>query len=269
MAHPKRILSRYGIRAKKSLGQNFLYDDNLLARITSSADLSPEDTVLEIGPGIGALTRHLSMVAGRVVAVEIDGRLLPVLEDQLSDCDNVEIVHGNVLSFDPADHFRTGYKVVANIPYYATGAILRHLLSCNFRPSSAVFTVQEEVAERIAADPGGMTKLAVSVQLYSQVKIMFRISAGSFWPRPDVASAVIRLDLRDEPLLDSAQEKLFFQLVEAGFHQRRKQLQGNLRTLGYSAERISAALNATGIDGRRRAETLSVEDWLALYNALS
>jgi 16S rRNA (adenine1518-N6/adenine1519-N6)-dimethyltransferase len=267
--HPKTILDQYSLQPKKSLGQNFIYDENVLARIAAAANLQPADNVLEIGPGLGSLTRHLAQAAGRVLAIELDDRLLPILQGQLADLPNVEIVHADILAVDPADWFNdTPYKVVANVPYYITGAILRHLLGGRSKPTLMVMTVQKEVAERLTAQPGDMSLLSVSVQFYGRPTIVEEIKAGAFWPRPDVDSAVIRIDLQDRPLLSIAAEAAFFRLVKAGFSQKRKQLQNNLRGLGYSQEAINNALLAAGVDGRRRAETLSLEEWAAVYQSL-
>jgi 16S rRNA (adenine1518-N6/adenine1519-N6)-dimethyltransferase len=195
--HPKQLLERYQIEPKKSLGQNFLSDEGLLARIVAAAELSPEDEALEVGPGLGALTRVLARAARRVVAVELDGRLLPVLESELSGLVNVELVHGDVLQLDPADWFAAPYVVVANVPYYITGAILRHLLGGRPRPRRLVLTVQREVADRLTARPPEMSLLAVSVQYYGRVRLVSTVKAGAFWPRPEVDSAVVRIDVEE------------------------------------------------------------------------
>ena len=262
--HPKKILAGYGLEPKKSLGQNFLYDENVLARLVEAADLGPQDEVLEIGPGLGSLTRQLASTAKRVVAVELDGRFIPVLENELADLDNVEIVQGDILEQDPAALFEGPYKVAANVPYYITGAILRHLLSGSHKPSSMVLTVQKEVAERLTAVPPNMSLLAVSVQYYGRVERVTTIKAGAFWPRPDVDSAVIKIAVRPQGTLDAAQEAAFFRLVRAGFSQKRKQLQKNLRQLGMDRTAVAAALEEAGVDGTRRAETLTLDEWLAL-----
>lgn len=267
--HPKHVLARYGIEPKKSLGQNFLFDEGLLARIAAEAELTPDDEVLEVGPGLGALTRQLARVAGRVVAVELDGRLIPVLTGELAAFGNIELVHGDVLELDPADWFARPYRVVANVPYYITGAILRHLLENRPRPSRMVLTVQREVAERLTARPPEMSLLAVSVQYYGRVRLVTPVKAGAFWPRPDVDSAVIRIDVdpaRLEP--DTANDAAFFRVVRAGFSEKRKQLKNNLRQLGYDDTTIAAALEAAGIDARRRAETLTVAEWERLSGIL-
>jgi len=276
--HPKQLLDRYQIEPKKSLGQNFLSDEGLLARIVAAAELSPDDEALEVGPGLGALTRVLARAAQRVVAVELDGRLLPVLESELAGLGNVELVHGDVLQLDPADWFAAPYVVIANVPYYITGAILRHLLSGRPRPRRLVLTVQREVADRLTARPPEMSLLAVSVQYYGRVRLVSTVKAGAFWPRPGVDSAVVRIDV-DERHLGGAGEQggegagetaeaAFFRLVRAGFSEKRKQLKNNLRGLGLDDETIAAALATAGIDGRRRAETLTIEEWEALSRAL-
>lgn len=265
--HPKSLLQRYQLEPKQSLGQNFLFDDDILARIVATADLQPYDHVLEIGPGLGALTRHLAKTAVRVHAVELDNRLLPLLRNELAYFDNIDIIHGDILAQNPADLFAGPYKVIANVPYYITGAILRHLLTAAHKPTLMVMTVQKEVAERITAVPPHMSLLAVSVQFYGPVRISHLIKAGAFWPRPDVDSAVIRLDVYDEPLLPPAEEAAFFRLVKAGFSQKRKQLHKNLRGLGLTREVIEDLLAEAGVDGRRRAETLTIEEWTAVYQA--
>lgn len=263
-AHPKTILDRYGLEPKKSLGQNFLFDENVLARIVDAADLQPNDEVLEIGPGLGSLTRQLASRAKRVVAVELDGRLIPALQNELVDLDNVEIVQGDILEQDPAALFEGPYKVVANVPYYITGAILRHLLSGNHKPSEIVLTVQKEVAERLTAVPPNMSLLAVSVQYYGEVSRVTSIKAGAFWPRPDVDSAVIKIEVRPQTQFKAEQERAFFKLVRAGFSQKRKQLQKNLRQLGFDRTAVTAALEEAGVEGARRAETLTLDEWQAL-----
>lgn len=266
MEHPKQILARYGLQAKKSLGQNFLHDDNILSDIVAAASVTPADHVLEIGAGLGALTRHLAQSTAQVIAFEIDQRFIPILRDQVGQRPNVTVMHGDILEHDPAQWYRdVPYKVVANIPYYVTGAILQHLLGADVKPQVMVLTVQQEVAHRITADPGDMTLLAVSVQLYGAVRIVRSISAGAFWPRPDVDSAVIRFELHPQSRLSTAQEKDFFRLVRVGFSQKRKQLQKNLRALGYTRDDTMSLLRAAGIDPRRRAETLSIEEWLRLH----
>ena len=273
--HPRQILDRYGIAPKQSLGQNFLHDEGLLARIVAAAELTPGDAVLEIGPGLGALTRQLAQTAGRIVAVELDDRLLPVLRYELEPFANVAIVHGDILTFDPAAWFDGPFVVVANVPYYITGAILRRLLEGHPRPKRMVMTVQREVADRLTAKPPRMSLLAVSVQYYGSVRLVGAVKAGAFWPRPEVDSAVVRVDVEERFPGEGerrkggkGEEEAFFRVVRAGFSEKRKQLKNNLRQLGLSDEAIAAALEAAGIDGRRRAETLAVREWEALVAAL-
>lgn len=270
MEHPRELLARHGLQPKQSLGQNFLFDDNILARIVEAAEVGPEDAVLEIGAGVGTLTHHLARAARRVVAVELDDRLLPLLQNEMARHHNVTVVHGDILALSPDDWFGEGaYKVVANVPYYITGAILRHLLSGKSKPGVVVMTVQKEVAQRVTAGPGEMSLLAVSVQFYGAPRTTSDIKAGAFWPRPEVDSAILRIDLLDEPRLPLAEEEAFFRVVKAGFAQKRKQLQKNLRSLGPPRAAIDAALERAGIEGARRAETLAVEEWVRLYQALS
>lgn len=307
--HPKRLLDRYQIEPKKSLGQNFLHDEGLLGRIVAAAELSPEDEVLEVGPGLGALTRPLARAARRVVAVELDNRLMSVLESELGGLGNVELVHGDVLELDPADWFAAPYVVVANVPYYITGAILRHLLGGRPRPRRLVLTVQREVAARLTAQPPEMSLLAVSVQYYGRARLVSAVKAGAFWPRPEVDSAVVRIDVAARHLLSAGErggagagenamqgplpggerpvspapplprspapsstdteEARFFRVVRAGFSEKRKQLKNNLRQLGLDDAAITAALEHAGIDGRRRAETLTIAEWEQLSKAVA
>lgn len=266
--HPRSWLQRYNLSPKKSLGQNFLVDQGALARIAAAADLIALDAVLEIGPGLGALTHHLVDAAGRVVAVELDGRLMPILEAQFAGLDRVELVEGDILDLDPAALMGGNYKVVANLPYYITAAILRHLMEATIRPQLMVLTVQREVAQRLTARPGDMSLLAVSVQFYGEVYQVARLKAGAFYPRPEVDSAVIRVDVSPEPLVSIPDERFFFRVVRAGFGQKRKQLRNSLQGgLSLPVTRVEAALEAAGVDPRRRAETLSVEEWASLSRA--
>ncbi|MCA9935772.1 MAG: ribosomal RNA small subunit methyltransferase A [Ardenticatenaceae bacterium] len=263
MVHPKDILQQHGLEPKKSLGQNFLFDENVLRRIVDAAELEPDDAVLEIGPGLGALTKLLAETAVTLTTIELDNRFIPILRLELAAYPHVRLVHGDILEQDPADWFSGPYKVVANVPYYITGAILRHLLEGAHKPTMMVLTVQKEVAERVTAVPPHMSLLAISTQVYGRTEKVADIKAGSFWPAPDVDSAVIRIDLRQaQP--DPAFEKLFFRVVKAGFSQKRKQLQKNLRQLGLDRAVIAQMLEDAGVDGRARAETLTIEQWRAL-----
>jgi 16S rRNA (adenine1518-N6/adenine1519-N6)-dimethyltransferase len=264
--NPKYLMDTFNLDPKKSLGQNFLHDPQALEKIVVSADVMPEDTILEVGPGTGALTVFLAQSAARVIAVEIDDRLLPVLRQQLGDFPNVEIVHNDILETNveelvgPSD-----YIVVANLPYYITSAILRHLLEVEHKPKRLVLTVQQEVAERLIAGPGDMSVLAVSVLFYGQPRIVSRLAPAAFWPRPDVASAVVRIDVYDEPSVDIPSEELFFKVVRAGFGQKRKQLKNSLGAgLGMSHPQAGTLLETAGVDPTRRAETLTLEEWASI-----
>ncbi len=266
--NPKSLLDRHHVHPKKSLGQNFLQDPSALDRIVAAADLSPDDTVLEIGPGTGALTEKLAQVVRRVIAVELDQRLEPILNDALGHLGNVELVYGDILETNvPAlvgvspDGEQDDYVVVVNVPYYITSAILRSLLESRLRPRRIVLTVQLEVAERIVAKPGDMSLLAVSAQFYGKAQIVSRLNAAVFWPRPEVDSAVVRLDVYDQSPFEVPDEKTFFRVVRAGFSQKRKQLKNSLGANG------AALLEHAGIDPRRRAETLSLDEWAALARA--
>jgi 16S rRNA (adenine1518-N6/adenine1519-N6)-dimethyltransferase len=268
---PRALLRQFDIRPKKSLGQNFLIDEGAAAKIVAAAELGPDDVVLEVGPGLGALTRHLAARCQRVVAVELDQRLLPILEQVLSALDNVQLINGDILALEPRTLLPPGYKVVANIPYYITSNLLRHLLEADIQPQLLVLTVQEEVARRIVAQPGEMSLLAVSVQVYGDPRIVTRLKAGAFYPRPKVDSAVVQIDLRPQgrPPLEIPDLDLFFELARAGFGQRRKQLHNALAAgLQWPRGEIDAALTQAGIDPRRRAETLSVAEWVALARAV-
>ncbi|MBK8434099.1 MAG: 16S rRNA (adenine(1518)-N(6)/adenine(1519)-N(6))-dimethyltransferase RsmA [Chloroflexi bacterium] len=271
LTHPKTLLAAHGLEPKKSLGQNFLSDEGILRRITAAADIAPSDEILEIGPGLGALTVQLAQAAQRVIAVELDGRLLPILAEQCAPYPHITIVEGDILEQEAWRWFTRPYKVVANVPYYITGAILRHLLSAELRPECMVLTVQKEVAERLTAAPGDLSILAVSVQFYGQPRVVTTLPAGAFWPRPKVDSAVVVIDLRQRPVSANrvTDEELFFRLVKAGFSQKRKQLHKNLRTLGYSREQIGQFLGRAAIAPERRAETLTIDEWVALWEAVN
>lgn len=267
--NPRALLDRYAIQPKKSLGQNFLHDPGVLDKIAAAAELTPADTALEIGPGTGALTERLAAAARRVVAVETDTRLQPLLAERLAGCGNVELVYADILTVDvPTLMGPEPFIVAANLPYYITSAILRHLLEAPRRPRRLVLTVQQEVADRIMAAPGDLSLLAVSVQFYGQPRAVMRINPAAFWPRPDVDSAVIRIDVYDQPPVDVPDERAFFRVVRAGFSQKRKQLKNALGGgLGLNGEAAAALLAQAGVDPRRRAETLALAEWAALARA--
>ena len=268
---PKQLLERFDLVPKKGLGQNFLHDPNTLRKIVTAAELTTADTVLEIGPGTGALTTQLAVAAGRVVAVEIDNRLIPILERELAVFPNVEIRCADILQVTVPELIGASpYTVVANLPYYITSAILRHLLEAEHKPRRLVVTVQQEVAERLAAQPGDLSVLAVSVQFYGKVQIVSHIGAAAFWPRPDVASAVVRIDVYEQRPVVVPSEALFFRVVKAGFGQKRKQLRNSISAgLGLSAADASHMLEKSAIDPMRRAETLTLDEWAALSRSVA
>jgi len=325
----RKLLEQWNLQPSKGLGQNFLVERAALEKIVAAAELTPDDVVLEIGAGLGTLTGRLAQCAGHVVAVELDQRLIPVLEHVLSGLDNVTLVQGDILALDPATILQAQianrksqigksanrksanrqirksqigksanqqisnlqlpvaspqspasyllhpascihYKVVANLPYYITSAVLRHLLEASLKPQRMVLTVQREVAERIVARPGQMSLLAVSVQFYGQPKLMFRIRPGSFYPSPEVESAVVRIDLHAAPPVPVEDTAAFFRVVRAGFAQRRKQLRNTLAAgLRRSPEEVAARLREAGVDPRQRAEALSLEEWARVAQVLA
>ena len=274
----QKLLKEFDLRPKKGLGQNFLIDERVLKRIVAAAEVGTKDTVLEVGPGLGTLTRFLAEEARRVIAVELDRSLVKVLARTLNDCPNVEIVQGDILELNPADLLGRGgdpsdacpslltpcpfYKVVANLPYYITSAVLRHLLEAEVKPGLMVVTVQREVAQRLVAGPGQMSLLAVSVRFYGHPRVVARIPAGAFYPSPEVHSAVVRIDLHKRPVVEVDDLDRFFEVVRAGFAQKRKQLRNSLAGgLSLPTGEVVGALRRAGVDERRRAQTLSIEEW--------
>ncbi len=267
----RELLHFHAIHPKKSLGQNFLHDPHALEKIVEIADLPPGAEVLEIGAGTGNLTRVLAQHAGRVVAVETDERMLPILRAQFGDVPSVELVHADILALDLTALFdERPYYVVANLPYYITSAILRHLLEGKPRPRRLVITVQREVADRLIARPDDMSLLTVSVQFYGEPRLMMRLNPAAFWPRPDVESAVVRIDIYPHPPVEVPDEATFFRAVRAGFSQKRKQLRNALASgLRIDKAAADALLTQAGIEPHRRAETLTLEEWAALARALA
>ena len=260
------VLKRSGLRADKSFGQNFLQDASALEKIADAAEISGDDCVLEIGPGLGSLTRYLAVSAKEVTTVELDADLLPILRAVLTPYPNVRVVHGDILKLSISELInQPNYIVAANIPYNITSAILRHLLEGDIKPRRIVLTVQKEVAERICAKPGGLSLLALSVQVYGKPEIVATIPAGSFHPAPKVDSAILRIDIYDEPLIPSEFLNSFFKYIKAGFAQKRKMLRNSLASgLHIPPPQAEALLTSAKIDPMRRAETLSIEEWKGL-----
>jgi 16S rRNA (adenine1518-N6/adenine1519-N6)-dimethyltransferase len=273
MPHPRdvarQLLRRYRLTAKKHLGQHFLVDPNVLDRILDAADLSSADTVLEVGPGLGLLTQALARRCGRVVAIEVDRRLIAVLGETLAGLTNVEIVPADVLTVDPAALADGPYLVVANLPYYITSPVLRHFLEAARQPDRLVVMVQKEVADRIVAKPGALSVLAISVQVYGTPRIVTVVPPSAFLPPPEVASAVLRIDVHPTPLVAPDEREWFFKVVNAGFSHPRKQLHNALaQALWFEPGGAMAALEAAGIDPMRRAQTLSIDEWRRLARAI-
>jgi 16S rRNA (adenine1518-N6/adenine1519-N6)-dimethyltransferase len=260
------LLRKHGLHANKKLGQNFLQDPFALASIASAAEITSMDTVLEIGPGLGSLTRYLAESAKKVVAVEIDRNMLPALREVTSAYDNIDIIHGDILKLAPERLVEEpNYLVVANIPYYITSAIIRHLLENALKPRRIVLTIQKEVASRICAEPGDLSLLALSVQIYGEPHIVENIPAGAFFPAPKVDSAVLVIDIFPSPKIEPDALDTFFKLIKAGFSQKRKTLRNSLSAgLHISPVFAEEMLNSANIDPRRRAETLSIEEWQIL-----
>jgi 16S rRNA (adenine1518-N6/adenine1519-N6)-dimethyltransferase len=297
--HPSRIksaLRALELRPTRGMGQNFLVDAHALQQIVAAAELSPNDTVLEIGPGLGVLTWELLNHAGRVVTVELDRRLSARLQEELGNNPRLAIVQSDILRISPAQalqaldrrHAETRaeatptdtpitsqpYKVVANLPYAITSAVLRHLLEAEPQPSMIVVLVQWEVAARITAKPGDLSILAHSVQVYAEPTIIERVPAQSFHPAPAVDSAILKLRIRPQPLVERTEIDNVMRIIKAGFLQARKKLSNalpsGLASMGVKLpkEQIVAAMEAAGVNPERRAETVTFEEWLAIYRNL-
>jgi 16S rRNA (adenine1518-N6/adenine1519-N6)-dimethyltransferase len=262
------LLRAYHVRPKKGLGQNFLVDPGALREVVEAAEIGPQSVVLEVGPGLGSLTRGLAQAARQVVAVEVDGELFPILRQVLVAFSNVTLVQGDILALDPAVLVgEPGYLAAANIPYYITSALIRHLLEASIRPARLVLTVQKEVAARLCAAPDEMNLLALSVQAYGAPRIVAHIPGEAFYPRPEVDSSIVRVDLFSEPVIPVARLDTFFKLARAAFGQKRKMLRNSLSSaLHRPAQETAALLESAGIDPQRRAETLYLAEWRVLVD---
>ena len=275
MAQTRKLLRQYGLRARKGLGQHFLVDDAVLETIVAAAALTPGDTVVEVGPGLGVLTKELAARAGRIIAVELDTGLASVLEKTIAPFGNAFIRNEDVLDIDPASLFgglsqgppppMESRKVVANLPYYITSPVIRHFLEASVKPGVMVLMVQKEVAETIVAAPGRRSVLSISVQFYGEPSIVSVVPADSFYPAPEVDSAILRIDVYPHPTVD-VDEEGFFRLVRAGFSASRKQAANSLaQGLGLPRTETAALLEKAGIETRRRAETFTIEEWATLW----
>ena len=275
----KKILDRFDFSFRKKYGQNFLIDDNILTEIIDSADITKDDTVLEIGPGIGTLTEELCKNAGQVIAVEIDSNLIPILEDTLFNYSNITIVNNDILKVDIdrlTEEYNNGerFKVVANLPYYITSPIIMELLERRLPIESITLMVQKEVAERMTACPGTRDygSLSLAVQYYTSPEIICTVSPNCFMPKPKVDSSVIKLIVNEEPPYDVKDEELLFHIIRASFNQRRKTLANGLSNypkLNCSKEEIKEAIEMSGFRPDVRGETLTLEDFILLSNNVS
>jgi 16S rRNA (adenine1518-N6/adenine1519-N6)-dimethyltransferase len=262
----RAILRRYGIRPNPRLGQNFLINSGALAKVIAAAGFAGDEIVLEVGAGLGALTRRLAREVRQVIAVEFDRRLIPVLKQMVEDLGNVQLIAGDILSLDLEKLIsEQPYRVVANIPYNITSVLIRRLMESPRPAERVVLTVQREVAERIIAKPGAMNLLAISVQLYGEPDVVARIPARAFYPKPKVDSAVLRVDVHPEPKVSRVLIPQLFRLARAGFGQKRKQLRNALAgRLNVASAQIEVWLEEAAIRPQSRAQELSLEEWACL-----
>ena len=275
----RQLLRQSGFKPKKRLGQHFLVDEDVLEHILCAAELRPGDIVIEVGPGLGILTEALAKRGARVVAVEVDRKLVALLKKRLAVFPNVRIVHADILGITPkqllcdsfgAPELEHGYKVIANLPYYITSPVLSHFLEGQVRPSEMVVMVQKEVGETIAAAPGKMRLLSVKVQFYSKPTIVAYVPAASFEPPPKVDSVILRLDVYSRPPVEVPDIAGFFDVVMHGFSAPRKQLRNSLaHALEMAPVQAASLLEKAGIETRRRAETLSLDEWRELWKVVA
>lgn len=274
----KEILNKYPFVFRKKYGQNFLIDSHVLNKIIKGAQITEEDCVLEIGPGIGSLTQVLSQHAKKVIAVEIDDQLIPILKDTLGEYSNIKLIHGDILKIDlkkliEEENDNKPIKVVANLPYYITTPIIMELLENKLPVSSITIMVQKEVAQRLAASPGSKDygAISVAVQYYSKPCLIANVPHNCFIPRPNVDSAVIHLEVLNEPTVSVKDEELFFKIIKAAFSQRRKTLINclfNQNTVSISKEEMAVVLKEIGLEENIRGEMLSIYDFAKLTDAL-
>ncbi|MDD4271430.1 MAG: 16S rRNA (adenine(1518)-N(6)/adenine(1519)-N(6))-dimethyltransferase RsmA [Patescibacteria group bacterium] len=261
----KELCRLYNIKPARSKGQNFLIEEKIYGKIVAAAGLKPNDTVLEVGPGLGFLTAKLAKEAGRVVAVELDDKLAEVLKIGLmaKEIKNVEVINSDILKSSLALFAKGDFKIVANLPYNITSIFLRKFLEGENKPELSVLMLQKEVAERICAKPGGMSLLAVSVQFYAKPEIAQAVPKENFWPEPQVDSAIVKIKVKKE--MPKADNQNFFQLVKFGFSAKRKMLKNNLAA-GFKIDQNEAAakIRQAGFNEKIRAQELSVDDWLKL-----
>ena len=277
LSNPKetiRVIQENNFTFHKNYGQNFLIDSHVIDKIIAAADISKDDEVLEIGPGIGTLTQYLAEAAGSVTVVEIDDKLIPILEDTLSDYDNVKIIHGDIMKQDIAAIFEgRPFKIVANLPYYITTPIIMSLLESRVPAESITVMIQKEVADRMQAGPGSKDygALSLAVQYYAEPYLAANVPPNCFMPRPRVGSAVIHLRRLEKPSVEVKDEKLMFKLIRAAFNQRRKTLANGIKNfegLSFSREDVEAALERLGFDKMVRGEALTLKQFAELSDEL-
>ncbi len=283
LAQTRGLLRRFNLQARKGLGQHFLIDEAVLKLITSAAELTSTDVIMEIGPGLGVLTKELAKQGGRVVTIELDSKLAAILKQTLASFSNVTIINEDILQVDPATLLREqeagfppviispfSYKVVANLPYYITSPVLRHFLEASLKPQIMVIMVQKEVAETIVAKPGQMSMLSISVQFYGQPTIISYVPARCFYPAPEVDSAILKINLYSQPPVGVTDKESFFGLVRAGFTASRKQI-GNSLAQGLELPKAEclSLLGKASIVPQRRAETLTLGEWARLWQVFT
>lgn len=268
----QELVKKYNFRFSKSLGQNFLIDDSVLNDIVEGAEVSEEDLVIEIGPGVGTLTRELIKKAKRVVAIELDSNLIPILTEELGNEEKFSLIHNDALkvNFDEIMAGEKSVKLVANLPYYVTTPIIAKLLNEGYKFKSLTIMIQKEVAERMNSEPNCKEygSISVLVQYFCTTKIIRKVAPSSFMPRPKVDSIVIRLDRLEQPRVELKDEKIFFDIVRNSFNMRRKTLWNALKSFGLDKESMEGVFKDAGIDQKRRGETLSIEEFGALANSL-
>lgn len=268
----QELVKKYNFKFSKSLGQNFLIDDSVLEDIVNGAEVNGEDFVIEIGPGVGTLTAQLLMKAKKVTSIELDNDLIPILKEELGEHENFSLIHNDALKVDFNEVIgdEKSVKLVANLPYYVTTPIIVKLLKDGYNFKSLTIMIQKEVAERINAEPNCKEygSLSVLVQYYCDTKIVRRVAPSSFIPRPKVESIVIRLDRLSEPRVKAKDEKLMFELIRAGFNMRRKTLWNAAKAFNLSKEDLEKAFENSGVDQKRRAETLSLQEFANLADCI-
>ena len=280
LTQTRSLLRRFNLKARKGLGQHFLIDDGVLETVLAAAELTRDDTVIEVGPGLGILTGELAAQAGWVIAIELDNRLAGILRKTLAPFENTVILNEDVLGTDPKALLQeqapdvppamSSYKVVANLPYYITSPVLRHFLEASVKPEVMIVMVQKEVAEAIVAGPGQRSVLSISVQFYGKPSIIGYVPASSFYPPPEVDSALLKIEVYPKSAVAVADEGGFFELVRAGFTASRKQAVNSLaQGLGVPKAEVLVWLDKANIAPQRRAETFTLEEWAQLWRVFT